>query len=77
MKTIIIRKPKFMRDDNAMRAYIKVYCAMVNSMDDNASLEDTIDDLSESAKILNKAAKAGGFLSTKDFLRWVEKQSKN
>lgn len=74
MKSIIIRKPKFMRSDAAMKAYM--VCAESISRTLATQKDLTSDELYEYMKKLgeciNDAAKAGGFLRTKDFLTWME-----
>lgn len=73
MKTIIIRKPKFMRNDTMMHIYIDV----ANVINEQACNPDLTPDqryyfVRRMGECLNKAAKAGGFLRTKDFIRWME-----
>lgn len=77
MKTIILRKPKFMRSDACMLAYIETAeamsncaCSAVNSQDVDVAYEY----MNKAGECLNKAAEAGGFFTTLDMLNWIEKQ---
>ena len=73
MNTIIIRKPKFMRNDIGMKTYMDVaetICKEACKPDLNS--EQRYDFMKKVGECMNKAAKAGGFLSTKDFLKWME-----
>ena len=69
---IIIRKPKFLRDDEAMALYISIAneAAKVATMD-GITLEHKYEMLRQAGKMINMAAKAGGFFSTRDMSRWI------
>ena len=72
MKTIIIRKPKFMRNDVGMKDYLNV--AGILSKEANRSeltLDQQVTFLKEAGECLNKAAKAGGFFSVGDMHKWL------
>lgn len=73
MKSIIIRKPKFMRSDAAMVAYVRCANACGKSLDtqDNLTLDEKYELARKIGECINKAAKAGGFLRTKDFIKWM------
>ena len=73
MKTSIFRKPKFMRSDAAMKAYISVAIAIMECMDSSElTLDEEYETLKKIGECMNKAAKVGGFLSTKDFIKWMD-----
>lgn len=75
-KTIIIRKPKFMRNDDVMKTYINVAKSIAKCMDETECTSDQkYEMLKEVGECINKAAKAGGFLSTKDFNKWIFSQT--
>lgn len=72
MKTIIIRKPKFMRNDVAMKTYIGVAATITNEADrPDLTLDQQVDFLKKAGECLNKAAEAGGFLSVGDMQKWL------
>ena len=72
MKTLIIRKPKFLRSDRAMKTYIDIAASISSCMCDPELTSDEQYELAKKCgECLNKAAKAGGFFSTKDFIKWV------
>lgn len=76
MKTIIIRKPKFMRNDIGMKTYIDVAETISKeACRPELSPEQRYDLLKKVGECLNEAVKAGGFLRTKDFLKWMELHS--
>ena len=75
MATITIRKPGFMRNDNMMQTYITVaetlskdLCKRTTTYSEAYSLHVRI------CEVYDEAAKYGGFLSTKDFLKWLDEQ---
>ena len=74
MKKIIIRKPKFMRNDEGMKAYIRV----AESISEEVGKADSIDEqyclLKQMGECINEAARAGGFFSTEDFIKWMNLQ---
>ena len=73
MKTPIIRKPKFMRSDIAMKAYIDTADAIGKTLaDPSLTQEQQYELLKKIGECINKAAKAGGFLSTEDFIKWMD-----
>lgn len=75
MKSIIIRKPSFMRSDMVMRQYLDIAEAIANIMCESELTSDEQYELSKRlGECINKAAKAGGFLNTKDFIKWMEEQ---
>lgn len=72
MKTIIIRKPKFMRSDDVMKTYIDVAATISKEASDSKlTLDQQIALLKEAGKCLNKAAKAGGFRNVSDMHKWL------
>ena len=75
MKTIIFRKPKFMRSDIAMKTYVDIAesIGMVMFRPD-LKPDELYEMLKKFGECINEAAKAGGFFSTKDFLKWAEIQ---
>lgn len=75
MKPIIIRKPSFMRNDIAMKAYIEV--ADVISKEacrPDLSPEQRVEFLRICGECVNKAAEAGGFRNAGDMYKWLESQ---
>jgi hypothetical protein len=71
VKPIIIRKPKFMRSEFACAA--NMLCAktfMAMSTQSDLTTDERYDLIKKSGECINKAAKAGGFFRTKDFIKW-------
>lgn len=80
MKTIILRKPKFMRNDKWMLGLMETAssCADAASiMQKHDDIEACYEFMSKAGDCLNLAAKAGGFFRTKDFFRWLELQKEH
>ncbi len=72
MKTIIIRKPKFMRNDVAMKTYIDVANTISNeACRPELTSSQRLELLIKVGECLNEAAKAGGFLNVSDFSKWM------
>ena len=73
MKTPIIRKPKFMRNEVIMKYYVTKINYINNTMR-CIGLSPSIrkEMLTELDECINKAAKFGGFFNTKGFNRWME-----
>ena len=68
---MIIRKPKFMRDDSVMRTLIDVAAVFsTEACRPEITLEQKVYLLMEAGKCLNRAAKAGGFFSAKDMYKY-------
>ena len=77
MTTLTIRKPEFMRNDSTMRTYITVADTLSKELcKSNITFEETYDLLGRIRDVYDEAAKAGGFLSTKAFLKWLDSQNK-
>ena len=75
MKTIIIRKPKFMRSDIAMKTYIDVAETISKeACRPELTPEQRYDFLKKVGECLNKAAKAGGFRNVGDMHKWMKLQ---
>lgn len=75
MNSIIIRKPKFMRNDDAMWLHLKVAAIIAEqAAKPGLTTEQQYELLSKVSKPLNYAAKAGGFFSVKDFNKWLARQ---
>lgn len=71
--TTIIRKPKFMRNDECMKIFIDVAYEYSKLLDDpKCTIEDQVRILKKIGQCINNAAKAGGFFRTKDFLNWIK-----
>jgi hypothetical protein len=68
MKKFILRKPKFMRSDVAMATYIKVAKTISDEICKSDSIDEKCELLKKMGECINKAAKAGGFFRTKDFI---------
>lgn len=76
MENIIIRKPKFMRDEATMATWVTVAESFSKEMNKpDLTLEMKSDLLVRIGYCLSEAAKAGGFFSTKDFCRWMNKRA--
>lgn len=72
MKTIIIRKPKFMRNDVAMKTYIDVAATITNeAARPEMTLDQQVSFLKKAGECLNKAAEAGGFRNVGDMQKWL------
>jgi hypothetical protein len=72
MKPIIIRKPKFMRNDGLMLGWMKCAQACTNTMSKTKNLDEQVKMLKQAGECINNAAKAGGFFSTKDYIKWLK-----
>lgn len=75
MLNIIIRKPKFMRNEAVMIACMKCansFGSVLTSQD--VALDEQYETMKKIGECINEAAKAGGFFSTKDFIKWMEKR---
>jgi hypothetical protein len=73
MKPIIIRKPKFMRNDEAMWTYIQVANAIgKEACKPDITLDQQFSLLIKECKCLKKAAKAGGFRNMNDMYKWLK-----
>ena len=73
MKSTIIRKPKFMRSETAMLTYMDVAKTIIKELDrPGLSTTGKYDLLMKLNRCFKGAAKAGGFFSVRDFLRWVD-----
>lgn len=76
MENIIIRKPNFMRDEASMTTWVMVAESIskeMNKPDLTLEMKDAL--LVRFGYCLSEAAKAGGFFSTKDFCRWMNKRA--
>lgn len=75
MNTVIFRKPKCMRDDLTMTAYMDTIDILSNRLSNpDLSLGQRYEILREIDRCIDMAAEAGGFLNTNDFIKWVNKQ---
>jgi hypothetical protein len=75
-KTLIIRKPKFMRNDEVMKTYLGVAATIGKEMTRSELTTDQLYELSKKiGECLNKAAKAGGFFSTADLIKYMNSQT--
>lgn len=73
MNTMIIRKPKFMRNDALAKTYLEIAETMVRCTDTpDITTDDRYEMLKKCGEFLNKASKAAGFFRTKDFIKWNE-----
>lgn len=72
MNNFIFRKPKFMRSDEVMATYIKVAYTISKELLKTDSVDERYELLKKIGECINKAAKAGGFLNTKDFIKWCK-----
>ena len=76
MKPIIIRKPKFMRDDGLMKTYIDIAETISKeACGPELTTEQRYDFLRRVGYCLDKAAKAGGFRNVGDMHKWMELQT--
>lgn len=76
MKTLIIRKPKFMRDDRAMLMWVNIAELVTKEMDNpELTLDQKFDLLTKLGECFSNAAKVGGFLRRRDFINWMIAQT--
>lgn len=71
---IIIRKPKFMRNDKAMDVFFNMACKIINIGSKEGikpELKDKCDDLF--MKYFELAAKTGGFRNARDYYEWCKR----
>ena len=71
---IIIRKPKFMRSDAAMAAYLTIAKSHAVIATNSLKDEDKLYWMEQSGMFITKAAKAGGFFRVKDMCRYFDQQ---
>lgn len=72
-KPFIIRKPGFMRNDAAMRSYMETANALCDRIsNNNMTLVEKYEMLQRIKECYDKAAEAGGFRNTGNFLTWME-----
>ena len=74
MKTIMLRKPKFMRDEAVMAAYMTVASSMAKEATKTQDVEKQYEFLNRAGEYMNKASEAGGFFRTKDFFKWLDEK---
>ena len=75
MKPVFIRKPRFMREDGSMKLYTEIAMGIIDQIHRPETTWLERYELMERLKEhLDKAAEAGGFFSTKEFLRWMDSQ---
>lgn len=73
---IIIRKPKSMRSDLAMRDYLvlaEAYAILASNTDDKDKRYEYV---CKTEQFFKRAAKVGGFFRIKDMTRWLDAQKK-
>lgn len=75
MKNFILRKPKFMRNDEEMMHYLRMIEALKEQGDESQTVEATIHLLEMLDELMGKAAKAGGFFTKKGLWRYIVKQA--
>lgn len=75
MKNFILRKPKFMRNDEEMMHYLRMIEALEEQGDESRTIEETIHLLETLDELMGKAAKAGGFFTKKALWRYMVKQA--
>lgn len=71
---IIIRKPKFMRSDAGMAAWLEVAKAQAIIAENTLKDEDKLYWFGEVGKSITKAAKLGGFFSVRDMCKYLDQQ---
>lgn len=72
MTKFIFRKPEFMRSDIAMRSYFRTAEVILEEANKTTIIEERYYFLKKADECIDEAAKAGGFLSTKDFFKWFK-----
>ena len=75
MKNFILRKPKFMRNDEEMMHYLRMIEALKEQGDESQTVEETIHLLEMLDELMGEAAKAGGFFTKKGLWRYIVKQA--
>lgn len=76
MKNIIIRKPKFLRDDELMQQYIETARKIQREINGGELMDSLYADLWGSWwYYINRAAKVGGFFNTDSFMKWAEREN--
>lgn len=75
MKNFILRKPKFMRNDEEMMHYLRMIEALEEQGDKSQTVEENIHLLETLDELMGKAAKAGGFFTKKGLWRYMVKQA--
>lgn len=75
MKNFILRKPKFMRNDEEMMHYLRMIEALEEQGGESRTIEETIHLLETLDELMGKAAKAGGFFTKKGLWRYMVKQA--
>ena len=76
MKTLIIRKPRFMREDGSMKLYTEIAMGIIEQINrPETPWLERYELMKRLEEHLDKAATSGGFFNTKDFLRWMDEQN--
>lgn len=73
MKKLILRKPKWMRDDQAMQNCMDVADSIACYVAD-AEIDqyERMEKMVKIGRCIKRAAKFGGFFSVRGFLNWLE-----
>ena len=77
MKTFIIRKPKFMRNEEGFKAYVKCIETIDEALCNTRSKEERDYLIRKIRYCTNKAVEAGGFFNAEDFIKWMYLQKKH
>lgn len=71
---IIIRKPRFLRNDNAMAAYLIVARSQATIAANSLKDADQLYWLEQAGISITKAAKFGGFFMVEDMCKYLDQQ---
>lgn len=76
MKNIIIRKPKFMRNDKLMHEWIQIAQNIQKQIKENELMDSLYADLWDSWwNCIRSATKAGGFFNVDSFMEWTKREN--
>ena len=71
---MVIRKPKFMRNMSAVKAYMTLAENFAMLADKSDTTDEIYEHMKKSGEYINEAAKAAGFLKTEDFIKWLDNE---
>lgn len=76
MNTLVLRKPKFMRDDIRMAMHMDTIDMLINKLyDPNLPLGHRYELIKEMNDCIDMAVEAGGFMNVGEFIKWLNAQN--
>jgi hypothetical protein len=76
MNTLVLRKPKFMRDDIRMATHMDTIDMLSNKLSNpDLTLGERYELLIEINNCIDMAVEAGGFMNVGEFIKWLNTQN--